>query len=412
VLGLVLITGLLSGSYPALYLSGLQPIRVLKGALRIGTGPAHFRRVLVVFQFSLSMFLIVGMLAVSRQMDYLRTKNLGLDRGNLLYIPVEGELTTLQKTDAFRQEVMRLPTIASATTTTDLPIDVSWTSGDLTWSGKEPGLPTNVSAMMVGGDFVRTMKIKLLAGRDFRVGSLADSTNYIINESAAKFMGFKDPIGREIEFNVGKGKIIGLMKDFHLNSLHQAINPLVVSFSKANSPFLLARTQAGQTKQAIADLERLAKKFNPNYPFSYHFVDEAYEKLYQSEQQVSILINYFAVLTILISCLGLFGLAAFTAEQRTKEIGVRKVLGASVGNIVELLSTEFLRLVLIALVVASPVAWWALSQWLHTFEYREELAWWLFGLAGVLALLIAFTTVAYQSIRAALLNPVETLRAD
>ena len=410
--GLVLVTGFLSGSYPALFLSGLQPIKILRGRLQFGTGPAYFRRALVVFQFSLSIFLIVGMLAVGRQMDYLRTKNLGLDRENVIYVPLEGEVAQPQKVEPFRQEVLQNPAIALATTTMSLPIDVQSTSGDLKWAGKDPNLQTQVSAMSVGGGFIETMNIQLLGGRDFRADSRADSSNYLINEATAKLMGMTDPVGKEVEFWFGKGRIVGLMKDFHLNSLHQAITPLILTYTPGNTSYLLVKTRPGQSTQAIAELERTVKKFNPNYPFEYHFVDEAYEKLYRSEQQVNTLVNSFGGLAILISCLGLFALATFTAEQRTKEIGVRKVLGASIANIVGLLSKDFLKLVIVALVLASPLAWWALSKWLGTFEYRQDLTWWIFAVAGIAALSIAFLTVSFQSVKAALMNPVKSLRSE
>ncbi|GAB3489577.1 ABC transporter permease [Spirosoma knui] len=420
--GLILVTGFVSGSYPALFLSSLQPIKILKGRLQFGSGPTLFRRTLVVFQFSLSIFLIVGMLAVGRQMDYLRTKNLGLDRENVIYMPLEGEIAQPKKVEAFRQEVMRTPAISSATTTMLLPVNIQASSADLTWPGKDPKQQTNVSCMFVGGDFTKTMNIKLLDGRDFRFDSPADSTNYLINEATAKLMsesaapadrpGMKDPVGKEVSFWPGKGKIIGLMKDFHINSLHDPIKPLILAFDARNTSYLLVRTKAGQTQQAISDMERLAKDFNPNYPFSYHFLDEEYEGLYRAEQQVNTLVNYFGLLAILISCLGLFGLAAFMAEQRTKEIGVRKVLGASVTSIVSLLSRDFLKLVFIALVLASPIAWWALNKWLGTFAYRTDLNWWIFGLSGGLAVFIAFLTVSYQSIKAALMNPVKSLKTE
>ncbi|MVM30793.1 FtsX-like permease family protein [Spirosoma sp. HMF4905] len=410
--GLVLITGFLSGSYPALFLSALQPIKILKGRLQFGSGPAFFRRTLVVFQFSLSIFLIVGMLVVGKQMGYLRTKNLGLDRENVVYIPLEGDLARSEKTETYRQAALRNPSVASATITNRLPINVHSTSTDLNWPGKDPKRIVSVSAMTVGGDFIKTMNIKLLDGRDFRAGSLADSSNYLINEAAANLMGIKEPVGKDITFWRGKGQVVGLMKDFHLSSLHQAITPLVVVYNPTNTTYLLVKTHEGKTQQAITDLEQLSKQFNPTYPFTYHFMDEAYEKLYKTEQQISTLVNYFGMLAILISCLGLFALAAFTAEQRTKEIGVRKVLGASVASIVTLLSTDFLRLVLIALVLASPLAWWAVHTWLSTFAYQTELAWWIFGLAGVLSLGIAFLTVSYQSIKAALMNPVTSLRSE
>ncbi|GAB3809195.1 ABC transporter permease [Spirosoma humi] len=411
--GLVMFTGFLSGSYPALFLSGLKAVRILKGNLQFGSGPATFRRVLVVVQFALSVFLIVGMLAVGRQMNYLQRKHLGLDRENVVYVPMEGEIANAKNAEVFRQEVTRLPSVAAATAASDLPINVTWTTaGNLTWAGKDPTLETNVSAMLVGGEFTRTMNIKLLGGRDFRPGSPADSSNYLVNEATAKLMGIENPVGKEIEFSMGKGRIIGLMKDFHLNSLHQAISPLVVCFGSKYAHYILVRTRAGQTAQAIADLEQLTKRFNSNYPFTYHFLDEAYGKLYRSEQQVSSLVNYFGVLAILISCLGLFGLVAFTAEQRTKEIGIRKVLGASIKNIIGLLSADFLRLVLIALALATPVAWWAVDKWLKTFEYRQELTWWIVALAGLLAVGIALLTVSFQSIKAALMNPVKSLRNE
>ena len=225
-------------------------------------------------------------------------------------------------------------------------------------------------------------------------------------------MGMDKPVGKQITFWFGKGPIIGLMKDFHLGSLHKPIEPLVLTYMPPSVQYLLMKPRAGQTPQALADLEQVLKRFNPGYPFAPHFLDEAYEQLYDREQQVSTLINYFGVLAILISCLGLFGLAAFTAEQRTKEIGVRKVLGASVASIVALLSTDFLRLVLIALVLATPLAWWAVTQWLGTFAYKITLGWWLFAAAGTLAVGIALLTVSFQSVKAALMNPVKTLRSE
>ncbi len=411
VLVLVIITGVLSGSYPALFLSSLQPIKILKGRLQFGSGPAFFRRALVVFQFSLSIFLIVGMLAVGKQMNYLRTKNLGLDRENVLYWPIEG-FTETKKFDAFLGEVVRQPAIASATTTGSLPINIQSSSGDLKWPGKDPNLNTQVSAMWVGSDFIQTMNIKLLNGRDFRANSRADSANYIINEATAKLMKMTNPVGKEVEFWMGKGRIIGLMKDFHLQSLHEAITPLILCTEYRNTSYLLVRTRVGQTQQAITELTTISKQFNPNYPFDFHFLNEEYEHLYRSEQQVHTLVNYFGILAILISCLGLFALAAFMAEQRTKEIGVRKVLGASVQNIVGLLSADFLKLVVVALMLASPLAWWALDKWLGTFAYQTELTWWIFGVAGVLAVVIAFLTVSYQSVKAALVNPVTSLRSE
>lgn len=409
---LTLVTGLLAGSYPALFLSALKPIRILKGKLQSGNGPALFRRILVTFQFSLSVFLIVGMLTVSKQMQYLRTKNLGLDRDNVIYLPLEGNITQPEKMEAFRQEVMRQPAVASASVTAMLPVNIQATSGDLSWPGKDPNLETTVTAMTVGADFIKTMNIKLVDGRDFRPGSAADSSAYLINEATARLMGEKNPVGKEIKFWRGSGRVIGLMKDFHMSSLHQAITPLVLTYIPENSSYLLIKTQTGKTDQAIAELKNIAKEFNPDYPFNYHFLDDEYESLYRSEQQVNTLVNYFGVLAILISCLGLFGLAAFTAEQRTKEIGVRKVLGASSANIVALLSSDFLKLILVALVIASPLAWWALSSWLGTFAYRTGFSWWIFAVSGIATTSIALLTVSFQAIKAAWLDPVSALRTE
>ncbi|GAB3264019.1 ABC transporter permease [Larkinella harenae] len=411
ILLLVLMTGFVSGSYPALFLSSLQPIRILKGSLKFGAGAAWFRRALVIFQFTLSIFLIIGMLAVAYQMDYIRTKNLGIDRENVLFVPLENE--TYNRMEAFRQELIRTPSIASASVTMSLPMNIQATSGDLTWAGKKPNVHyEGVSTMSVGYDFLKTMNIKLVEGRDFSSNRKADSASYIINEAAARMMGMKNPLGQQVGFWMGKGPIIGIMKDFHLQSLHSPITPLVLTLIPVNTSYLLIRTEKGKTDEAITELQRITREFNPDYPFEYRFLDEAYERMYRSEQQVNTLINYFGALAILISCLGLFALAAFTAEQRMKEIGVRKVLGASVSSLVTLVSKDFLKLVLVALVLASPLAWWAISKWLETFQYRIELSWSLFATAGVLAVLIAFITVSYQSVKAALANPVKSLRSE
>jgi hypothetical protein len=409
---LVAVTGLISGSYPALFLSSLQPIRILKGTLRFGAGASRFRQVLVVFQFVLSTFLIIGMLVVARQLHYIKTKNLGLDRENIVYVPVEGDLSDPKRMETLRQELMRSSYIASATVTMVLPQNIQSSSSDLNWPGRDPKKDNNVSAMAVGYDFVRTMGIKLVDGRDFSKDRITDSSAYLVNESAAKLIGMKNLVGREVTFWRGKGPIIGVMKDFHLQSLHQPITPLVLCLQPENGSYLLIRTQAGETSRALADLKRLTKQFNPNYPFQYHFADEEYDRMYRSEQQVSMLINYFGVLAIIISCLGLFGLAAFTAQQRTKEIGIRKVLGASVGSIVSLLSKDFLRLVLVALGLAVPVAGWALGKWLGSFTYHTGLDWRIYAVAGLLAVGIALLTICFQSVKAALTNPVKSLRSE
>ncbi|MEZ0541385.1 ABC transporter permease [Fibrella arboris] len=414
-LGLALVTGIVSGSYPALFLSSLQPVHILKGTgpssrLRFNAGAVLFRQGLVVFQFALSLLLIIGTLIAGRQVDFIRTKNLGLDRENVVYMPLEGDLP--KQYESFKQALLQSPGIQDVSASGSDPMDIGNSTIAVEWTGKDPADKTLFTQMPVSYDFVNTMKIKLLDGRDFSKSIVTDSTNYLINEEAARRMGMKSPVGQYLKFWAKPGKIIGLIKNFHLNSLRVAIEPLILRLDTTYNNTLLVRTRPGQTDKALASMRQLTKKYNPAYPFDYQFADDSFEKQYKSETLIGKLANYFAILAIFIACLGLFGLAMFTAEQRTKEIGVRKVLGASVPNIVALLSKDFLRLVLIAILLASPVAWYAMSQWLLDFKYRIEIDWRVFALAGTLAIAIALLTVSFQSIKAALMDPVKSLRSE
>jgi ABC-type antimicrobial peptide transport system permease subunit len=257
------------------------------------------------------------------------------------------------------------------------------------------------------------MKLKVLAGRDYSKAFATDSVGYIVNEAALKRIGYKDPIGQPLTQWGKKGKIIGLIKDFHFNSMHEQIQPLIIRFGEQEDyGNMLVKTQPGKTKEALASLESLWKQINPAFPFAYTFSDEEYQKLYQNEQIVTKLSNAFAFLAIFISCLGLLGLAMFTAEQRIKEIGIRKVLGASVGSLFSLLSSEFLVLVIIALFIALPVSWYAMSHWLQGFAYRTSMQWWMFALSGAVIIFIAMATVSFQAIKAALINPIKSLRSE
>ncbi|MEO6285878.1 MAG: ABC transporter permease [Dyadobacter sp.] len=411
IIALILITGVVAGSYPALYLAALQPIRILKGRISFSNKGVFLRKGLVVFQFSLSIFLIVGILVIGRQMDYIQTKRLGLDKENVLYIPLEGDLNN--KLEAFRQEIMNSPAIDAATTTGAIPTNIMGVSGDLDWTGRDKNLDNSVSAAYVGYDFAKTMHIQMVDGRDFSKDYAADTANYIINEAAARMMKMQDPVGKQVKFWMGKGTIVGLMKDFHLNSFHSEIKPLIlVNYKGLNTEFLMVRSVPGKTTEAIAHVEKITRAFNPNYPFVYNFLDEDYERMYRSEMIVNTLIRYFGMLAVIISCLGLLGLAAFTAEQRTKEIGIRKVLGANVAGMVALLSKDFMKLILISIVLASPAAWYLMDQWLKDFVYHIDLSWGIFAIAAAIAISIALLTVSFQSIRAALTDPVKSLKAE
>jgi putative ABC transport system permease protein len=408
-LALALITGIISGSYPALLLSSFKPILVMKQSLKSSSIAIFFRKGLVVFQFALSIIFIVGMIVISNQVAFIQNKNLGYQKNNLIYLRLMGNISTNFNT--FKQEALKVSGVLSVSQMSQRPVQLENATVEVEWEGKAPNTYPIFVQANIGYDFAKTLQATIIAGRDFSE-DFADSTNYIINEKALRIIGYKDPIGMPLTFWNKKGTIVGVVKDFHFKSLHEPIEPLVLRLARSGWGYALIRTDPEKTSTALAGLEELHKKLNPDFIFAHQFADEEYAYLYQSEQVVKKLSWCFAFLAIFISSLGLLGLVIFTAEQRIKEIGIRKVLGATVSQIATLLSKDFMKLVFVSILLSIPVAYYVMNNWLKSFEYRITIQWWMFAVAAVGAIAIALLTISFQAIKAALMNPVNSLKSE
>ncbi len=412
VLGITLFTGLVAGSYPALYLSGFKPALVLKGKVKNSVSELFVRKGLVIFQFALSVILIVSVMVVYRQIHYVQTLNLGYDKDHMLVFYKEGQLNDVKKAEVFLQAVRNVPGVAGASSIgSNLTGHASGTYG-VSWPGRDPKDRTEFENISVGLHMIETLGVTMKEGRVFSQDFPSDTAGIIFNEAAIHYMGLKNPVGQRVILWDGAVTILGVVKDFHFQSLHEKVKPLFFRLAPDDTYQFMVKLQAGKEKAAIQSLTQLYQQYNPGFTFSYRFLDADYQAMYAAEQRVSILSRYFAGLAILISCLGLFGLAAFTAQRRSKEIGIRKVLGASVGGVVLLLSQDFLKLVVIAILIAFPLSWWIAQSWLSGFAYRIAVGVDIFLVSGLSIIFITLCTVGFMSVKAALKNPVNSLKVD
>lgn len=409
-LGIALFTGFVSGSYPSLYLSHFSPAAVLKGKINSTFGELLARKGLVIFQFSLSVIFIVSVMVIYKQIEFVQSKNLGYNKDNVIYFGMEGK--TRENRETFLSEMKNIPGIVNASSIAhDMTGHNSGTYG-VVWEGKNMDDKTEFENVAVDYEMMETLGVEVVEGRTFSRDFSSDSAAIIFNEAGIKFMGMTDPIGKTVKLWGEDRKIIGVVKDFHFESLHKNVGPLFFRLEPSNTYLFMARIEAGKEKETIERLGTFYQKFNPEFTFDYEFLDEQYKSQYAAEQRVSVLSRYFAGLAIVISCLGLLGLAAFSAERRLKEIGIRKALGASVTGILYLLTSDFTKIVLVAVIIALPISYLIVVNWLETFAFRISLGAGYFIGAGVIALLIAALTVGSQAFKAANINPAKCLRNE
>jgi putative ABC transport system permease protein len=412
------VVGTISGLYPAIFMSSFQPVQTIKGLFKVDGGGISFRKILVVSQFSVSIILIIATIVVFQQLSFVQKKSLGYDKNHIAVVPFTNAIT--DKYEAFRNELMANTNFKNATRSSRIPTGRLLDASDAYIVRGDSMQPTktDIKVVVVDYDFIPTYEMAMAAGRNFSRDYSTDTSSYVLNETATTVLGWKTPadaIGKDFRYGNRRGYIVGVVKDSHFESMHQTIQPMVLEMLppiQGNYNNISIKLSGNNTAASLAHLETTWRKFLPEIPYQYSFLDENFDALYKSELRQGNIFTIFACIAIFIASLGLFGLSAFAITQRVKEIGVRKVLGANVGNIVTLLSKDFLKLVLIAAMIAFPIAWFVMHNWLKDFAYRINIQWWVFIVAGVIALLIALLTVSFQAIKAAAANPVKSLRTE
>ena len=407
---IILLVSLLSGTYPAFVLSSFLPTEVLKGRRETQSKSIGLRKGLVVIQFVLALLLVVGAFVIKEQVQYIQDKNLGISKDNLIVIERGAEIG--RNYDVLKDKLLKSPGIDKVTIGPTSPTDIVSSTSGVSWPGKRSeDEHQHFHYFWTASDFLETLDIPLAAGRFYREDAPFDTTSIVLNEKAIEVMGLEDPIGKTIQWWGRQRQIIGVVENFHIQSLYEDIKPLGI-FLSTNARGFLIKAKEGEMKTAITSLQAVFKEVIPEVYLHYNFVDEEYRQRYKSEVLTGTLANYFAIISIFIACLGLLGLSTFLAEQKVKEIGIRKILGASMGNLISLLSKDFLKLIGIGLLIGIPISWYLLNAWLTNFAYAIELRWWMFALPVLLATLIAGITIGIQGFRAALNNPVDALRSE